>query len=137
MLPYFCSFVNHSCDPNVCMFPVPFMDDPSPYVTFVCTAMRDIQPGDELFHCYIHDPSEMKRKDRHAALGFVCTCQHCATGVDLLPESVARGQIDYLTTRLAHATASTPIKKVKKRLFDFHSLLTTLPAAVSRLLLKV
>jgi SET domain-containing protein len=72
------SFLNHSCEPNVTMFPG---DDHK--VVFM--ALRPIRPGDELVFSYIGHKTLMSRETRRKLIkekfGFDCECFKCRAEV--------------------------------------------------------
>lgn len=77
---FFCSNLNHSCDPNCCHI-VSYIPDPCNHTdrTMVIIADRDIKAGDELTICYI-DPKMVFEKRQDILLenyGFKCNCSRC------------------------------------------------------------
>eukprot|EP01112_Ceratiomyxa_fruticulosa_P017696 TRINITY_DN5568_c0_g2_i1.p1 TRINITY_DN5568_c0_g2~~TRINITY_DN5568_c0_g2_i1.p1 ORF type:complete len:415 (+),score=70.45 TRINITY_DN5568_c0_g2_i1:278-1522(+) len=68
------AMMNHSCVPN-CI--VNFNGD----FNAVITALRDIQPGEELLHSYIEESDPIKRRREELKVyGFVCDCIKCSSG---------------------------------------------------------
>eukprot|EP01009_Symbiontida_sp_KSa7_P007484 NODE_4356_length_350_cov_350.033223_g3755_i0.p1 GENE.NODE_4356_length_350_cov_350.033223_g3755_i0~~NODE_4356_length_350_cov_350.033223_g3755_i0.p1 ORF type:complete len:81 (+),score=8.23 NODE_4356_length_350_cov_350.033223_g3755_i0:75-317(+) len=66
--------MNHSCDPNVQVTYNHRNDE-----TLVVTALRDLEPGEELFISYIDESMEvdkrMQQLDEHYK--FQCACTKC------------------------------------------------------------
>ena len=73
------SLMNHACDPDVI---VSFIGR-----TLVVRATHNIQPGEEIAHCYGPSASRMSREVRQSLLQkqyfFICNCSACKSDKDL------------------------------------------------------
>ena len=70
------SHVNHSCDPNVS---VRHLDQRTSLSRITVVALRDIQPGEELFITYTNPAQPLETRRQHLLeWGFgICDCSRC------------------------------------------------------------
>ena len=85
------SRLNHDCRPNLAFFV-------GPDLAHTTTAVRDVQPGEELTISYLNafEPRAVRRARARAAWGFECSCSQCrrpdaeAAASDRRLEEIAR-----------------------------------------------
>lgn len=70
------AMINHSCHPNLAVCHL-IAQGKKPVQAFI--ALRDIEPGEELTHCYVNQlhPRELRQQVLSTQYGFDCACPRC------------------------------------------------------------